>query len=71
MVAKDEEGKSAPVPGLILTTKSEIRRFARSIVRQKDGRNRTSRFNSKIFKIEDYIDLFDNSNSIIEMKDKS
>lgn len=71
MVAKDEEGKSAPVPGIILTTKSEIRRFARSIVRQKDGRNRTSRFNSKIFKIEDYIDLFDNSNSIIEMKDKS
>lgn len=70
MVAKDEQGKSTAVPGLMLTTKNEIRRFARSIVRQKDGRNRTSRFNSKGFKVEDFIDLFDGSNSKIELKEK-
>lgn len=67
MVAKDENGKSAPVPGLILTSKEEVRRFARSIVRQQQGRKRISKFNSKTFKIEDYKHLFENSNSKIEL----
>lgn len=70
MVAKDDEGKSVPVPGIILTTKKEIRRFARSIIRQQEGRNRTSRFNTKTFKIDDYLPLFENSNSKIELKNK-
>ena len=39
MVAKDENGKSAPIPGIILTSKDEIRRYARSIVRQQEGKN--------------------------------
>ncbi|WP_338791651.1 acyl-CoA thioesterase [Bernardetia sp. Wsw4-3y2] len=70
MVAKDEDGKSTPVPGIILTTKEEIRRFARSITRQQEGTNRTSRFNSKVFKVDDYLHLFENSNSKIELKEK-
>lgn len=70
MVAKDENGKSTPVPGIILTTKEEIRRFARSITRQQEGTHRTSRFNSKTFKVEDYLHLFENSNSKIELKEK-
>ena len=68
MVAKDENGKSTPVPGLILTSEEEVRRFARSIVRQKDGRKRTSKFESNSFKIEDVLDLFVNSNSKINLK---
>jgi len=68
MVAKDDDGKSTPVPGIILTNDDEIRRFARSITRQKEGRHRTSRFSSKVFKVEDYIDLLDESNSKIELK---
>lgn len=67
MVAKDDEGKSTTVPGLILTSKEEIRRFARSIIRQQEGRNRTSRFHSNVFKSEDYMHLFENSNSIIKI----
>jgi uncharacterized protein (TIGR00369 family) len=67
MVAKDEDGKSTPVPGLILSTKNEMRRFARSIIRQKDGSNRTSRFHSNTFKIEEYRHLFENSNSKVEL----
>ena len=67
MVAKDEEGNSASVPGIILTSKEEIRRFSRSIVRQKEGRNRTSRFNSKVFKVDDYLDLLKDSNSKMEL----
>ena len=70
MVAKDENGKSAPIPGIILTTKQEIRRFARSITRQQEGKNRTSRFNSKVFKTEDFLHLFESSNSKIELKEK-
>ncbi|WP_338764364.1 acyl-CoA thioesterase [Bernardetia sp. ABR2-2B] len=70
MVAKDQDGKSTPVPGIILTTKEEIRRFARSITRQQEGTNRTSRFNDKIFKVEDYLHLFENSNSKIELEEK-
>lgn len=69
MVAKDENGKSTPIPGLILTSKDEIRRFARSISRQQEGRNRMSRFNSKIFKIDDYLQLFETSNSQIKLEE--
>ena len=69
MVAKDENGKSTPIPGLILTTKNEIRRFARSISRQQEGRNRMSRFTSKTFKVDDYLHLFDTSNSQINLED--
>ena len=68
MVAKDEDGKGAPVPGIILTCKDEVRRFARSITRQNEGRNRVSRFSSKLFKTEDYLDLLENSNAKIDLK---
>ena len=68
MVAKDEHGKSTPVPGLILTSKAEIRRFARSIVRQEEAKNRTSRFDRNTFKVEDYLQLFKESNSKIEIE---
>jgi len=69
MVAKDENEKSTPIPGIILTSKDEVRRYARSIVRQNEGRNRTSRFNSNVFKIEDYLELLKQSNSKIELKE--
>lgn len=68
MVAKDENGKSTPIPGIILTCKDEVRRYARSIIRQNEAKNRTSRFHSKVFKMEDYIQLLDKSNSKIEIK---
>ena len=68
MVAKDENEKSTPVPGIILTSKNEVRRYARSIVRQNEGSKRTSRFNSTVFKVEDYLDLLEDSNSKIELK---
>jgi len=40
MVAKDSNGKSVPVPGLILDTKEKVRRFARSIRRQEQSKMR-------------------------------
>tara|TARA_R110001632_G_scaffold2635_2_gene11633 strand:+ start:1724 stop:2269 length:546 start_codon:yes stop_codon:yes gene_type:complete len=67
MVAKDEEGKSSPVPGIILTNKQEIRRFTRSVIRQQEAKNRTSRFSSEIFNAEDYMDLLKKQNTKIEL----
>ena len=67
MVAKDENGKSSPVPGIILTNKQEIRRFTRSVIRQQESKNRTSRFSSKIFNADDYMELLKTQNSKIEL----
>uniref|UniRef100_UPI00404B9E03 acyl-CoA thioesterase n=1 Tax=Flavobacterium sp. TaxID=239 RepID=UPI00404B9E03 len=62
MVAKDEFGKSTPVPGIILNDKDAVRRFIRSIFRQQESQNRVSRFSDAVFKTEDYIHLLENQN---------
>ena len=62
MVAKDNDGKSVPVPGILLETKSEVRRFSRSITRQKEGKNRVSKFSSQSFVLEDHLHLLENCN---------
>ena len=68
MVAKDDYGKSIPVPGIILTNKNEVRRFARSITRQSEMKNRTSHFKNKVFEINEYIHLLEGSNAKINLK---
>ena len=55
MVAKDENGKNVPVPGVILNNKNKIRRFARSIARQEQAKNRTTAFKTSEFKMEEYL----------------
>ena len=37
MVAKDDNGKSVPIPGLILDSEEDIRRFVRSITRKQQA----------------------------------
>ena len=68
MVAKDENGKSTSIPGILLTNDDEVRRFARSIIRQNESKNRISRFSSKVFKVEEYLNLLENSNSKVQLK---
>lgn len=68
MVAKDKNGKSAEVPGLILDSKESIRRFARSISRQEQAKERTKSFNASDFKVENYIELLAKHNAKIELK---
>jgi uncharacterized protein (TIGR00369 family) len=68
MVAKDDNGKSTPVPGIILSNEQEVRRFARSVVRQKEGRKRTSRFSAKVFEIEQHIELLEGENVKIDLE---
>ena len=67
MVAKDKAYNSIEVPGLILDSPDSIRRFARSIKRQKQARKRSENFNSVDFKIEEYLDEVREHNVKIEL----
>ncbi|MCR1026491.1 MULTISPECIES: acyl-CoA thioesterase [Cellulophaga] len=68
MVAKDLEGKSIPVPGLVVDSIEDVRRFARSIQRKSEASSRTSRFDSSNFKVEDYIAHLDGENVKLNLK---
>lgn len=52
MVAKDENGNSTNVPGLILENEDEIRRFMRSIERIKNSKERRDYFTRANFDLE-------------------
>jgi len=67
MVAKDDSGKSVPIPGLILNSEESIRRFARSIIRQNQAKERRESFNVSEFKIEEHIQHLENQNAKIEI----
>ncbi|MFT7344619.1 MAG: hypothetical protein ACI9XP_001206 [Lentimonas sp.] len=67
MVAKNDDGKSVPVPGLILNTEESIRRFTRSIKRQKQTQQRSEKFNVDEFKSEEHIEKLENQNAKIEL----
>jgi uncharacterized protein (TIGR00369 family) len=69
MVAKDQNGKNVPIPGIILDTKNKVRRFARSIARQEQAKNRTSAFKTSEFKMELYLDSLKDQNAEIDLKD--
>ena len=68
MVAKDENGKNAKVPGLILDSEQSVRRFARSIARQEQARKRSTKFKASEFKVEEHIELIKTQNAKIELK---
>lgn len=59
MVAKDEDGKSLQVPGLVLTNDHDIRRFAKSIKRNKMKLNRKQEFHETDFSSEEYVHLLE------------
>jgi len=67
MVAKDDEGKSVPVPGLILNSEESVRRFARSISRQKQAEQRRENFNDEKFIVEQHIQKIENQNALIQL----
>ncbi|MGC6430963.1 MAG: acyl-CoA thioesterase [Jejuia sp.] len=67
MVAKDENGNNAKVPGIILDSEQAIRRFSRSIVRQQQAKHRSTKFNASEFKIEEYLDILKEHNAKIDL----
>ncbi|MDT0648278.1 acyl-CoA thioesterase [Zunongwangia sp. F260] len=66
MVAKDSDGKSLPVPGLILKTDNDIRRFAKSLKRIAMKRNRKQEFHDTDFISEEYLHIQELENVKIE-----
>lgn len=68
MVAKDDEGKNVPVPGLILDTEDSVRRFSRSIERQKQGKQRSESFQASGFKLEEHIEEVKSQNALVQLK---
>lgn len=68
MVAKDENGKSIPVPGLILETEQGIRRFARSKKRKEEAFIRDTQFESSHFKMADHLDSLAGENVQVNLK---
>ena len=59
MVAKDNDGKSVEVPGLILTHKHEIRRFLKSLKRNEVKDLRRKEFEKKDFSPNDYLHILE------------
>ena len=59
MVAKDKEGKSISVPGLILDNDHDIRRFTKSIKRNKMKSKRVNEFKETDFVSENYLHMLE------------
>lgn len=59
MVAKDENGNSVQVPGLILRTDNDIRRFAQSIKRMRMKQTRQEEFQETDFVSEEYLHVLE------------
>lgn len=62
MVAKDENGKSVKVPGLIISDFDGLRRFLRSIKHIKMRNERKIEFSKENFKVEKYQEALKNYN---------
>ena len=66
MVAKNEEGKSVKVPGLILSNNNDLRRFLRSIKHIKMRNERKIEFSRKSFEVEKYRNVLKGYNVKLE-----
>ena len=62
MVAKGKDGKNKNVPGLILKTKQDIRRFARSKERKRSANQRDNKFESTYFKVNEFLEFLQGEN---------
>jgi len=68
MVAKDEEGNSVPVPGLILESKEAARRYITSLLRIQNKKNVHPAFENKSFVMEEYLEELKNHPVRLEFK---
>ncbi len=67
MVAKDNNGQSIPVPGLIIDSLDDVRRFARSLRRQEQGKMRVKRFTDQEFVLEEHLKALEGHNVKIDL----
>ena len=67
MVAKDKNGQSTKVPGLIISNKEDLRRFLRSIEHINNRNIRKTEFSKKNFIPENYAETLKNYNIKLEL----
>lgn len=67
MVAKDDNGKSVEVPGLILDSEEDIRRFVRSITRQQQSKARSKSFEPDQFVLKDHLEMLSAQNVQVDL----
>ena len=68
MVAKNEAGESVEVPGLILDSEIEIRRFIKSLRRLQTKLNRKNDFKDSAFEAKNFMEELENYNVTISYK---
>jgi len=66
MVAKDEKGNGVEVPGLILDSKTDIRRFLKSAQRLESKKQQ--KYQESDFKVDKHIQELKNYNVIVALK---
>ena len=69
MVAKDDDGNTTQVPGLILNDKIEVKRFLKSLKRIKNHYARQKEFDHEDFSLENYIEDLEGHRVKIELPD--
>ncbi|WP_421809622.1 acyl-CoA thioesterase [Flagellimonas sp.] len=67
MVSKGTSGKNKAVPGLILKSKQDIRRFARSKERKQSAYNRDSKYESNNFKVNEFLEFLEGENVTMDL----
>lgn len=67
MIAKNHDGKNVSIPGLILDSKTSVRRFVRSMIRKEETESRRSRFKNSEFDINLHLDSLKKYNVIVEL----
>lgn len=67
MVAKDKNGKNRSVPGLILKSKNDVRRFSRSMERKESTFQRDTKYQSSTFFANEFLKFMQGENVKIEL----
>ncbi len=67
MVAKDADGKPTPVPGLLLETEEDVRRYTRSIMQQAHYQRREDSFDPAKFDPKEYKSLLEGKNALLKI----
>ncbi len=69
MVAKDDDGNSVDVPGLVLNDKQEVKRFLKAVKRIETKRMRQVEFDREDFSHENYLHFLEKYKVKIELPD--
>lgn len=69
MVAKDNNGTSVPVPGIIINDKREVKRYLKTLKRIEMKQKRQAEFDHENFHHTDYLEEFKSKKVRVELPD--